>query len=82
MGGRGFGGAIPPPFLSPHLSGASSMTSLGLATRIAIPCALSRPSTVSQSSVRRDALRDRARPAPWHVEPKVSAIPVAVPVST
>lgn len=48
-------------------SGASSMTSLGLATRIEMPFVLSPSSTSSYSSFFRLLLRLRARPAPWQV---------------
>jgi hypothetical protein len=52
-------------------SGASSMTSLGEAIRIEIPCSSNSLRTSCQSRLRLDFARLKALPAPWHVEPNV-----------
>ena len=60
----------------------SSVTNLGEAIRIDIPLSSNSFKTSFQSKLRRDFALDKARPAPWHVEPKVLFIPSSVPVKT
>jgi hypothetical protein len=50
--------------------------------RMVMPLEPSSCSTSSYVSVRRAFAREEALPAPWHVLPKVSSMPLSVPVST